>query len=199
MKLSRSLTAFFQDSYQMSASQGLLSWSKDQFAFFDFSVFHKKPSLLYKRYRPNSSGGRYLDFFFCSNQSLSLKQFVKLRETSACAIKICSCSLNCDLRSSAIPVFAKCVVGNHGCWSPEWRFTWLSFHPKKIRLRMKAKANGPEGPFCAPDLASQEWLPLPLPLFTATLQPLADSSEISPTTNNYLEDGYNKNISFQIS
>ena len=54
---------------------------------------------------------------------------------------------------------------------------------------MKAKANGPEGPFCAPDLASQEWLPLPLPLFTATLQPLADSSEISPTTNNYLEDG----------
>ena len=74
----------------------------------------------------------------------------------------------------------------------------IEFSSKKDSTKDEAKANGPEGPFCAPDLASQEWLPPPS-LFTTTLQPLADSSEISPTTNNYLEDGYNKNISFQIS
>ena len=64
----------------------------------------------------------------------------------------------------------------------------IEFSSKKDSTKDEAKANGPEGPFCAPDLASQEWLPPPS-LFT-TLQPLADSSDISsPTTNNYPEDG----------
>ena len=90
----------------------------------------------------------------------------------------------------------------------------IEFSSKKDSTKDEAKANGPEGPFCAPDLASQEWLPPPslsLLLFSPLLTPLI--LVLPPTTiprnrewieqkykiTNVLASNTDVSISFQIT